>query len=181
MSSENCADFQSIPDDPREKPKPFAPSGSVNISAEAPHSAELFIRPNTWSSAPCNISVRPKVLPNYPLDNVGLTAQVKPNIGPALMMAILGSFTNYLLGGLVQALALIRKGTKSVFGGVFIGPKGSEIISMILKGILAFLAAVLIQSNNVFGIVIEKNSLTGFLSLGFMFGFLAGRAFVETV
>jgi hypothetical protein len=87
------------------------------------------------------------------------------------MMAILGSFANYLLGGLVQVLALIRKGAKKVFGKVFIGPKGSEIISMLLKGVLAFMAAVLIQSNNVFGIEIQKNSLTGFLFLGFMFGF----------
>jgi hypothetical protein len=55
MSSENCADFQSIPDDSRETPKPFAATGSVNINAEEPHSGEFFIRPNTWSSAPCSV------------------------------------------------------------------------------------------------------------------------------
>ena len=171
LTSEACADFQSIPADSRKKAKPFAAIDSVNINAEEPQSGDFFIRPKTWSSTPCNVLIRPKVVPNYPLEPIVRTVQVKPNIFPALMMAILGAFANYFLGGLVRALALIRIRSKNVFRRICMGPKGSEVISMFLKGVLAFAAAILIQSKNVFGIEIQRDSLIGFLSLGFMFGF----------
>jgi hypothetical protein len=42
---------------------------------------------------------------------------------------------------------------------------------MFLKGVLAFAAALYIKDSAILGITIERGSLQGFATLGFMFGF----------
>jgi hypothetical protein len=54
---------------------------------------------------------------------------------------------------------------------IFVGPKGSYVISGVLKGLLAFFVAVFMKDSNVFGITVERGTFVGFFTLGVFFGF----------
>ena len=54
---------------------------------------------------------------------------------------------------------------------IFIGPAYSNILSVLLKGILAFFVAGIMKDPNLFGITVDKGNFYGFFTLGVFFGF----------
>jgi hypothetical protein len=54
---------------------------------------------------------------------------------------------------------------------IFVGPAYSNILSVLLKGILAFFVAGIMKDPNIFGITVEKGNFYGFFTLGVFFGF----------
>src|SRR5437870_1165308 len=87
-------------------------------------------------------------------------------------MCLVGVFLNYLLGGCIRLLAAVQaKMPKGTYRNVFVGAKGVEIVAVFVKASLAYLAAFIISSTEIFGIKIDKTSFLGFGTLGFMVGF----------
>jgi hypothetical protein len=95
------------------------------------------------------------------------------------LFALLGAFVNFALGGAIVFVVRTRRTAttarsnrgKKIFLEVFVGKHFVEVLSMLIKGLLAFAAAFIIQDSKIFGVTIDRDSLFGFASLGFMFGF----------
>jgi len=101
---------------------------------------------------------------------------------PALLMALAGAFTQYFLAGCVRLIIAAERApvdtenkAKDRFGDLFVpafvGRAYFLVLSVLFKGLLAFLLAILIKDSTVLGVTLEKGSFVGFFTLGFLFGF----------
>jgi hypothetical protein len=131
-------------------------------------------------------------------------------------MALLGSFVQYLIGGVVLLIVRSAEGNKAeqdspspevpslvqtpvpadvpanlaaqksgqindqnlakgstsrLLKSIFVGQHWANLASMFLKALIAFLVGMFLKDSTVLGIVIERGSLLGFATVGFMFGF----------
>lgn len=157
----------------------------------APVSNTLSISPSLWHSDICVIQARGAIRGRNASRDVGpfpINVIVAPAFTPSLLMALAGALLQYLLSGLVLVIEEAQKRTvgadgkrrvkrlsasetKALFGRMFVGPAGEKVLSAVLKGVLAFIAAAILKDSNIFGITIQRGSFMGFLTLGFLLGF----------
>jgi hypothetical protein len=63
------------------------------------------------------------------------------------------------------------RGEETTFRQFFLGPNLSLVIAAVLKGIIAFLVAIVMKDATILGITVQRGNFDGFFTLGFLFGF----------
>ena len=195
--SSDCADFSKS--QRSEEQAKFAPSTTAQFKSNSEGSEEIVIQPHFWSAETCEVNVV-EVLQGSggtrEIDPPPIIFTVKPAYTPSFLMALAGALCQYLVFGAARLIVEAQKlnPSKNPLGGnpapgspavkvtgsspykrlaseIFIGPAYSNLISVLLKGVLAFFIAGIMKDPNVFGITVEKGNFYGFFTLGIFFGF----------
>jgi hypothetical protein len=172
VSSENgCADFkyQARQEDKAD----YVGVKSVSILANQYEPAGfLYIRPHTWFANVCKLEFAETIAGTFPLGpGQSLGVRVTPALMPSILVCFAGVITNFLISGAIRRIASVKAGRPVPFGDIFIGDSGSELLSMVIKCLLAYLTSIVITTSSFSGIQIDKTTLIGFFTLGFMIGF----------
>lgn len=173
LSSDNqCADFRYLERQNLLGKSGYDPSASVTIlnDHEEPD-GYLYIRPHTWFANVCTVEFSKTVAGTLTLGREPLDLHITPAIWPSVFMCFAGVFANFLISGVIQLIASVKAGRPLTLWSIFIGQQGSEVLGAVIKGLLAYLASIVITTSSVFGIQVDRTTLVGFFTLGFMIGF----------
>jgi len=113
--SSDCLSF-AIP--AGDKPEAYGPSTRAEFETDADHSSRFTVQPHLWATGTCVIEVEETLKGTGKSKKIGpnpVNIPVKPSYLPAFLMALLGAFAQYFLGGCVR-LIVAAEGTTLIAG-----------------------------------------------------------------
>lgn len=170
--STDCAGLKAVPTDVDPKTRQFGDGASTNIPEWRNEALDaIWIAPYHWNQGSCQLDLL-LTSAGQPIFRSTLVVPTSPDYGTALIACLLGGVVQYLLASLVQIVLLARSKSQVNFYQIFVGPNGVEIIETLLKALLAYLLAYILNTTELVQFKgAGNNSLLGFGTFAFLLGF----------